>query len=86
MVASLLVGITPGGANAMLNGFPAGLGSGGEEGQELRPGVVLRREQVRLVLFEGKSVIADVEDLHGHGTLLPSLSIISITHTPPPFP
>ena len=71
MAASLLAGIAPGSVNATLNGFPAALAGEGE--QEVRPGVVLRREQVRLVLFEGKSVVADVEDLHGHGTLRPFL-------------
>jgi len=38
------------------------------EQQEPRSGVVLRREQILLVLFEGKSGVADVEDINGLST------------------
>jgi AP-3 complex subunit beta len=47
MVASLLAGLSP----ASLNGSET----------EARSGVVLRREQVKLVLFEGKSGVEDFE-------------------------
>jgi hypothetical protein len=77
MLSSLLSGISPGlfsPSPVNANGFAGGAAEQSlhqEQEQEPRPGVVLRREQVRLVLFEGKSVVADVEDPHGrgHGTL-----------------
>jgi hypothetical protein len=88
MLSSLVAGISPGmsvntninaNANTITNGFAVAT-----EQESPRPGVVLRREQVRLVLFEGKSEVADVEDppSHGHnnGTLppLPSSQLIPI--------
>ncbi|TFK40175.1 adaptin N terminal region-domain-containing protein [Crucibulum laeve] len=51
MLSSLLAGVSPSGL------------ANGEEPEE-RGGVVLRREQVRLVLFEGKSGIVDDEPSH----------------------
>lgn len=48
MVTSLLAGLSP----ATLNG---------SETAEARSGVVLRREQVKVVLFEGKSGVEDMD-------------------------
>lgn len=52
MVTSLLVGVAP---NSLVNG---------DEQSEERSGVVLRREQIRLVLFEGKSGVVNDEPSH----------------------
>ena len=52
MVTSLLVGVAP---NSLVNG---------DEQPEERSGVVLRREQIRLVLFEGKSGVVNDEPSH----------------------
>ncbi|KIK10203.1 hypothetical protein K443DRAFT_126976 [Laccaria amethystina LaAM-08-1] len=56
MVTSLLVGVAP---NSLVNG---------DEQPEERSGVVLRREQIRLVLFEGKSGVVNDEPSHLDGT------------------
>jgi AP-3 complex subunit beta len=63
MLSSLLGGLSP--SSSATNGVAIG-----ETLQEQRPGVVLRREQVQLVLFEGKSEVADVDDGRGLGMYL----------------
>ncbi|KAG6901132.1 hypothetical protein C0995_016713 [Termitomyces sp. Mi166 len=64
MVSSLLAGITP---VSLMNGA-----------ESERAGVVLRREQVKLVLFEGKSGIAEDDSRHtDHESLIGSLSMVT---------
>ncbi|KAF8240686.1 hypothetical protein L208DRAFT_1231334 [Tricholoma matsutake] len=69
MLSSLLAGVVP------------GLFLPVKSTNSIRPGVVLRREQVKLVLFEGKSEVADVEDSQGHKQdetlMLGTLSLIT---------
>ena len=77
MLASLLVGISPSpglfpvNANASHDTNTSMNGIVGADPS--RPGVVLRREQVRVVLFEGKTGIADIDDSlgRGHGMYCP---------------
>ncbi|KAF9466467.1 adaptin N terminal region-domain-containing protein [Collybia nuda] len=66
MVTSLLAGLSP----PALNGL---------EVTETRSGVVLRREQVKLVLFEGKSGVEDSDSSHldGEHVTLGSLSLVT---------
>ncbi|KAF8659046.1 hypothetical protein AX16_001919 [Volvariella volvacea WC 439] len=69
MLSSLLAGITPG---APVNGIAP---------IEERGGVVLRREQIRLVLFEGKSnIIQDEASKMDSESVLGSLSSVTEKH------
>lgn len=48
--------------SALLSGLNVGIGGGGEDGEfDDRGGVVLRAEQIKVVLFEGKDAIASAE-------------------------
>jgi Vesicle coat complex, various subunits len=67
MVAALLAGLAP---TPLMNGEEISEGK--------RGGVVLRREQVKLVLFEGKGGDVDVEG--GQGVELPNRNIIRHTY------
>ncbi|GLB40583.1 putative non-SMC mitotic condensation complex subunit 1 [Lyophyllum shimeji] len=63
MVSSLLIGVAP---TSMMNGG------------ETRAGVVLRREQVKLVLFEGKNGVIEDEPKHiDENSLIGSLSMVT---------
>jgi len=70
MLTSLLVGL---GVTSSVNG------RGGEEEHEDVGGVVLRREQVRLVLFDGKMGVEDVDSTTSDDSkeMLGSLSVIT---------
>lgn len=87
MLSSLLAGVVPGlflpvkstSTNTNTNAFADQT----LYEDSIRPGVVLRREQVKLVLFEGKSEVADVEDSQGHKRVyLPPYSSCFPTHHP----
>ncbi|KAG5637426.1 hypothetical protein H0H81_004633 [Sphagnurus paluster] len=65
MISSLLAGVAPG---SLMNGVE----------REARAGVILRREQVKLVLFEGKSgVVEDEPTLVDESALIGSLSMVT---------
>jgi len=65
MLSSLLSGLSP----SPINGIEL----------EPRPGVVLRREQVKLVLFDGKSAAVDVDPIRAddENAMLGSLSLVT---------
>ncbi|KAI0313175.1 adaptin N terminal region-domain-containing protein [Amylostereum chailletii] len=48
--------------HALLAGVAPGLGAGTEEGETERAGVVLRRAQVKVVLFEGKAGVIEKDE------------------------
>jgi AP-3 complex subunit beta len=53
MLRTLIVGISPGSLD--------------EDAQEERGGVKLRREQVRLILFDGKAGVVETAEFTGKG-------------------
>jgi len=67
MLSSLVAGLVPSGSGSWVNG------SSTDEHPSSRAGVVLRREQVKLVLFEGKSRAGELDSGGDHpGTCPPS--------------
>lgn len=66
MLSSLLIGVLP----KSINGST-------DEGIEERGGVVLRREQVRLVLFDGKAAVVEPQTSSDEHALLGSLALVT---------